>query len=285
MDRSRGWCFTINNYTEDDYINVLWVDEWCEYLIVGWEIGEECGTPHLQCYVYFENAIRFKTLKEMIPRANIRKANGTAAQNRKYCTKEDYPVPNVEFWESGILPETGKRTDLLDIIARLKSGEEWKTVEADYPVQFMLYSQKLKGYIPERKNTCKVYVFQGEGLIEWACENFDNFLEINCEADLFSYDPSIHKAVICIGSMDMTKLELLARGRPLSIRIGYETKRILPDIMIYGFDFIRRADPIVKLVTFINYNSKLPDTEVSGGNTKPQENDLNDFEEPIDQKN
>lgn len=273
--RSRGWHVVINNYTEDDYINILWVDEFAEYIIVGWEIGEECHTPHLQCYFYFKNAIRFDTLKEMLPRANIRVARGNAAQNRKYCTKDG---KNEEIWESGELPTSGKRTDLEDIIARLKSGEEWKTVESDYPVQFMLYSQKLKQYIPEKKHKCRVYVYQGEGLIEWACETFDDFLEISCDQDLFAYDPNIHKAVICIGTMDMTKLELLARGRALSIRIGYETKRILPEIMIYGFDFIRRADPIVKLVTFINYNSKLPDTEVSGGNTKPPENDL-DIEE------
>ena len=40
--RSYGWCFTCNNYTEEEYGALLNME--CQYVVIGKEIGES-GTP------------------------------------------------------------------------------------------------------------------------------------------------------------------------------------------------------------------------------------------------
>lgn len=86
--RSRGWCFTINNYSEQDEIEAHAACEDSQYGIVGYEVGEQ-GTEHLQCYVHYKNARSFATMKSLLPRAHIEKARGTPSQNRKYCNKDE----------------------------------------------------------------------------------------------------------------------------------------------------------------------------------------------------
>jgi len=108
---SRAWCFTINNYTDEDQCDVygLEMSKDVKYGIAGLEVGEQ-GTPHIQGYVYFKNPKSRKQLSEMLPRASLRAANGTADQNEAYCSKDG------EFWEFGTKPmdqeEKGKRGKL-----------------------------------------------------------------------------------------------------------------------------------------------------------------------------
>lgn len=94
--KSRKWCFTLNNYTEEDVrtiISIFNAKKW-KY-IFGKEIGE-CKTPHLQGYIEHTSGIMFDTLKALIPRAHIEKARGSTEQNVKYCSKEDpNPTTNI----------------------------------------------------------------------------------------------------------------------------------------------------------------------------------------------
>jgi hypothetical protein len=102
MSRARRWCFTLNNWTEEEYEKVKEIK--CEYMIVGKEVGES-GTPHLQGYVVFKGQKRQETLKREIPRAHLEVAKGSPTQNYEYCTKED-----EEPFEFGERPaDTGKK--------------------------------------------------------------------------------------------------------------------------------------------------------------------------------
>lgn len=105
--RTRGYCFTVNNYCDNDIAAVDHLCKQADYGIYGKEIGE-FGTPHLQGYVYYKDKISFSTVKQMIPRAHIEQARGTARENRVYCTKEH------NFIEYGDMPQQGKRTDLIE---------------------------------------------------------------------------------------------------------------------------------------------------------------------------
>lgn len=66
MTRSRAWCFTLNNYT-DDCINHLDGVQ-CRYLLYGKEIGEQ-GTPHLQGYIVFKSARTLASVRKNYKRS------------------------------------------------------------------------------------------------------------------------------------------------------------------------------------------------------------------------
>lgn len=100
---SRAFCFTLNNWTAADDAAVK---QWkCAYLVFGKEVAPTTGTPHLQGYVYFSSektwtaALKFVQKSLGHKRMNLRSANGTADQNRTYCSKED-----ADFFEKGTKP-------------------------------------------------------------------------------------------------------------------------------------------------------------------------------------
>lgn len=104
MSVLRCVCFTINNYTIDDFIRLAGLD--CRYLIVGAEVAET-GTRHLQGYVEFGKSIRFKKIKELLgDRAHIEQRRGTQDQAARYCRKDD------DYYEIGEMGKRGVRTDL-----------------------------------------------------------------------------------------------------------------------------------------------------------------------------
>lgn len=84
----KAYCFTLNNYSEDEYQSLIRV---CEtesgYAILGKEVGEQ-GTPHIQGYIRFKKPYRFNTIKDRyLPRCHIEVAAGSGRANRTYCSK------------------------------------------------------------------------------------------------------------------------------------------------------------------------------------------------------
>lgn len=96
MARARDYCFTLNNYTQEQYNEVLLWD--CKYLVVGREIGES-RTPHLQGYVSFENSKTLTALKKLGSTIHWEKRRGTPTEASDYCKKDD-----VAFYEKGVMP-------------------------------------------------------------------------------------------------------------------------------------------------------------------------------------
>ena len=86
--RSRAWCFTINNFTEDEKQKVEEIIlNHCDYGIAEIEHEEE-GTPHIQGYFHFQNQRKFSQIKRYLIRAHLEPANGKWQDNFKYCSKE-----------------------------------------------------------------------------------------------------------------------------------------------------------------------------------------------------
>jgi len=109
----KAYCFTLNNYTEDEYASIKGV---CQsesvYAIVGREVGES-GTPHLQGYIRFKKSYRFHTIKDrLLPRCHIEVAAGSPSSNRIYCSKDG------NFEEFGDLPQSSEGGSTRDEIAR-----------------------------------------------------------------------------------------------------------------------------------------------------------------------
>lgn len=112
---SRNWCFTLNNYTENNERDIRRIE--CNYIIYGRERAPETGTRHLQGYVRFANAKSMARLQALIPGAHFERAMGSAEQNKEYCSKEG------DFEERGDMPVGGgKRTDLDNVRELVRKG-------------------------------------------------------------------------------------------------------------------------------------------------------------------
>lgn len=110
MNKSRNWCFTLNNYTNEEYHSAITEEVFIKYGIVGKEVGDN-GTPHLQGYYHLHSNLTWKKLKDKLPRAHWEICKGTPSSNIKYCSKEN------NFYEWGVKPltqqekgELGKRS-------------------------------------------------------------------------------------------------------------------------------------------------------------------------------
>lgn len=115
MSRGRAFIFVINNWTEEDwaFVSTLFYTHGCKYLVCGKEIAPTTLTPHLQGYVYWKNARQFNAIVNLHPTWHLELAKGTAAQNRKYCTKENN---FIELGESPLTPSDG---------AKMTNQERW----------------------------------------------------------------------------------------------------------------------------------------------------------------
>jgi hypothetical protein len=94
--RSRSWVFTLNNYTEIEYLKLTSYP--CKYVIIGKEVAPTTLTPHLQGYLHFANAKMFSVLHKEFPRVWFQIARGSGPQNQLYCRKGGL------FFEEGICP-------------------------------------------------------------------------------------------------------------------------------------------------------------------------------------
>jgi len=140
---SRNWCFTINNYTDEDEEQVCKYDH--TYCIVGKEVGEN-GTPHLQGYMEFKGTKRLDTLKTAFPRAHWEKRKAQTAQPAvDYCKYDDYPKNTIEneYYEFGKVKEQGKRTDLISVANAVVD----KTFEAtNFPEEYIKYHKGIEAF-------------------------------------------------------------------------------------------------------------------------------------------
>lgn len=111
--RNRRYCFTINNYSEEDVARLEALGNSLErisYIIFGREVADS-GTPHLQGYVIFRNAVSLQVCKRTLgERGHYERAIGTSSQCASYCKKDD------DFQEFGTLPtKGGTRSDLDEV--------------------------------------------------------------------------------------------------------------------------------------------------------------------------
>lgn len=163
--RSRGWCITAHTGvdgitdTADEFktrYQRLWLDPANEslvrpdYICHQREIGAESGAVHHQGYIYWAGKARFNAVIKFCQalyavKAHIAPARGTAAENRTYCSKPDTAVPET-FWEDGVMPEQGKRSDMEQIADKVKDGESLREIAQSFPGQFMRYNKGIVAY-------------------------------------------------------------------------------------------------------------------------------------------
>lgn len=93
VNQSKYWCFTLNNYLEQDLhiLTECFKNNDIKY-IIGEEVGQQ-GTPHLQGYIETKTKIRPSELK-LNKKIHWESRKGTEEQNIKYCSKDNKYVCN-----------------------------------------------------------------------------------------------------------------------------------------------------------------------------------------------
>lgn len=140
MAKSRNWCFTINNYGDDDVANIA---AWpARFTIYGKEKGEQ-GTPHLQGYTVFELPQRLAALKKLHATAHWEQAKGNSEQNIAYCSKQG------DVTEHGTRPKTSKdkgdaeKRRWADAFDKAKTGDI-DSIDGDIKLRFYRTLKEIK---------------------------------------------------------------------------------------------------------------------------------------------
>lgn len=164
MSQSKYWCFTLNNYTEDAIrsLDSLMDDARFGYLVYGKEVGAQ-NTPHLQGYIEFNQRLRLRQVKALLPRGcHLEKRRGNSLQASAYCKKDGL------FTEHGQCSRVhqGRRSDIDRAKELLDQGKSLTDVAEEAFGTFLRYEKSLKKYrqfkIPDRTWITEVRVFWRE---------------------------------------------------------------------------------------------------------------------------
>jgi len=138
--QSKAWVFTINNPTSEPVYDAGTMD----YLVWQYEVGKE-GTEHIQGYVRYKTRGRLARVKKIDARLHAEAAKGTEQQNRDYCTKDETRKPGTEPHEYGEFKadanKQGKRSDLTELAAKVKSGKSKYEIAQEDPVAILKFDK------------------------------------------------------------------------------------------------------------------------------------------------
>lgn len=139
---SRNYCWTLNNYTEDQVNFFKHPDILLQlsYHVFGFEKGDQ-GTPHLQGYTCFKKPLRMAGVKKLFncEALHLEERKGTHAQAADYCKK------GGDFFEHGTLPKVGGKTTAYSGIAACKTYEEaCDLIEREAPRDWYIQGDKIR---------------------------------------------------------------------------------------------------------------------------------------------
>ncbi len=154
-DKTRNWCFTLNNYTEGNIegFEGLVSSNYATYVCFGREVAPTTLTPHLQGYICLKNAGRISGLRQAFishvgdnaTGTHFESARGNHDQCITYCSKEG----QERFTEIGNRPRMiqGKRTDLHDVADAVKNGSTMNDIAESHPVAFIKFTRGIQAMI------------------------------------------------------------------------------------------------------------------------------------------
>lgn len=228
--KNRKFCFTLNNYT-DERLAQLKNEKFYKYIIFGKEIAPSTGTPHLQGYFELEHPRYIKGLMEKDCKGmHLTVANGTAEQNKVYCSKGI----DIFEWGTPLKGHGGKRTEKISAIERAKK----ELMESRYNnVNWRPWQQAILDKIKEEPNDREI-----NWIIDYKGNNGKSFLATYIVA-------TMEGVIICDGKKDnifnqvnemMTKQDkipkiiLLDIPRQLEGKIHYGTLEALKNGCLYS---------------------------------------------------
>lgn len=138
----RDWCWTLNNYTDDDRERLLRLDGARVYICYGVETGDN-GTKHLQGFVQFNHPVGFRRVKEVMgDKCHLEQRRGTVRQAIEYCQKDG------DFHDAGnpqrlCTSKEAQQEQWKDII-QLAESNRLSEIKEKYPSQYLRYLNTLR---------------------------------------------------------------------------------------------------------------------------------------------
>lgn len=143
-NRSRGFCYTIPNYTDDDIARCMALfedDTRVSYTIIGFEVCPRTNTPHIQGYIYYPNKLKYTTMKDLLYPYHVEKQKAKFNVN-SYC----YCMEERDYYEMGERPRQGHRTDLEVIKHDILNGKSQKDIANQYFSQWCQYRRPFEKF-------------------------------------------------------------------------------------------------------------------------------------------
>jgi len=211
---------------------------------LGWagqiEVAPSTGYLHWQLYLESKSAIKFETLRALLPQTRLSKARKPRLACVRYCSKEDTRYPGLEPVFAGDLPlevTQGKRNDLAEI--HFQMVEEKKSVH-----ELLLHDHRLSGHLQwarELENAVSFELFgkqRRQVEVEYIYGETSTGKTMDAEArfgweDAFwvgsygtgAFDGYSRKPVLVLdefrSSIPLTDMLRILRGSPLSIGARY----------------------------------------------------------------
>lgn len=253
--QGRAFMFTINNYTDEEIqeLNDLAQNGLCTYLTYGFEVGPECGTPHLHCYFILKKKKSLGGARKLVPKraANFEFRKKPHAAAKTYCQKDG------NFMEFGSEPnEPGskreRREEDIDydaVIDAIKDGVPLKEIVQMFPdvafkgfsslksiytlfqplFDFTRFYGPFQNHFPygwDRSKSLILIGNPGAGKTQWALNEFQNPMLLRNLNGLKAFDKNLFDGVV-IDDIDFTNvsrsdmLNLLEVEQPCSLRVLY----------------------------------------------------------------
>lgn len=141
MSRAKNWCFTLNNYNDNELAGIRKAqnDKNVQYIIFGREVGES-GTPHLQGFISLIDKRRLGQVRKLVStRAHLEIARGTPIQAAEYCKKDG------DFEEHGTIPKgRGNRSDLDALHEAIKDGQTVAQIRDTFFSSYLRYYKAIE---------------------------------------------------------------------------------------------------------------------------------------------
>ena len=183
LTRSRRWCFTLNNYSEEHELAIQDPDNRdITFIIYGREVCPTTGTPHLQGFFILKNPKSLGGIRGCLPQwgwpgtIHLEQTRGSVGSNIDYCSKFD----RVPF-RRGEEPKQGSRTDLQEVAERIEQGQSLQEIAEGCPTEFIKFGRGISSLIalraPPRSEKTKViwcWGATGTGKTRWCNDTYPN---------------------------------------------------------------------------------------------------------------
>lgn len=158
--QAKNWCFTLNNFTQEEYDRIHNASELYTYLIIGRERGER-GTPHLQGHIVYKTKVSARAVKSHLGNRAHFEISKSPKDSINYCRKEG------DYLEYGTEPRgRGGRSDLLAVQKAIRDGASIGEIRDQYFGTWVRYHRAIERYYmevqPRRQWSTEVIVFWGE---------------------------------------------------------------------------------------------------------------------------